>query len=86
MAERFALVIDKGAFVVEVVADSAADKASLQPEDVIVGFTGKEITTVDDLIQAIRSAQVGQEVEIIYWRGDNENTTYATLIKRPTPP
>lgn len=86
VVERFELAIDTGAFVVEVVADSPADKAGLQPEDIVVGFAGKEIPTVDDLIQAIRSAQVGQEVEIIYWRGDTENTTYATLIKRPTLP
>jgi serine protease Do len=86
VVERFALAVDKGAFVVEVVADSPADTAGLQPEDVIVGFAGEEIDTVDDLIQAIRSAQVGQEVEITYWRGDIEDTTYATLIKRPTLP
>lgn len=86
VVERFDLTIATGAFVVEVVADSPADTAGLQPEDVIVGFAGKEITTVDDLIQAIRSAQVGQEVAIIYWRGDTETTIYATLVERPTLP
>ncbi|MFC1952472.1 S1C family serine protease, partial [Chloroflexota bacterium] len=83
--ERFALVIDKGAFVVEVLADSPADIAGLQPEDVIVGFASEEIDTVDDLIQAIRSSQIGQQVQITYWRGENKSTTYATLIERPLP-
>jgi len=83
VVERFDLVADKGAFVVEVVADSPAGIAGLQPEDVIVSFAGEEIDTVDDLIQAIRSAQVGQRVEITYWRGEAESTTYATLIERP---
>ncbi len=84
--ETFNLAIDKGAFVVEVVAGSPAGKAGLQREDIIVAFGGREIDTVDDLIQTIRSAQVGQEVAITYWRGDTENTTQATLIERPTSP
>ncbi|MBA7677164.1 putative serine protease HtrA [subsurface metagenome] len=83
VVERFNLTIDRGAFVVEVVADSPAGTAGLQPDDVIVSFAGKEIDTVDDLIQAIRSAKVGQEVAITYWRGDTETTTTATLIERP---
>ena len=84
--DRFALVIDKGAFVVEVVANSPSGIAGLQPEDVIVGFAGEDINTVDDLIQAIRSAKVGQKVEITYWRGKSKNTTSSTLIERPTLP
>ena len=86
VVERFELVVDKGAFLVEVVAGSPADKAGLKPEDAITGFAGDEIDTVDDLIIAIRSAQVGQEVEIIYWRGAVQSTTSATLIERPGTP
>jgi hypothetical protein len=29
---------------------------------------------------------VGQEVEIVYWRGETKSTTYATLIERPGTP
>ncbi|MFC1958701.1 S1C family serine protease [Chloroflexota bacterium] len=86
VVERFDLVVDKGTLLVEVVADSPAGIAGLKPEDVIVGFAGEDIDTVDDLIQAIRSAQVGQKVEITYWRGESRNTTSATLIERPTLP
>ena len=86
IVERFELAIEQGAFIVEVVAGSPAAKAGLKPEDVITSFAGEEIDTVDDLIVGIRSAQVGQEVEIIYWRDKTEHTTYATLIERPTLP
>jgi len=86
IVERFDLAIDKGAFLGEVVADSPADRAGLQTKDVIISFAGEEIATVDDLIIAIRSAQVGQEVEITYWRGETENTTCTTLIERPRSP
>ncbi len=86
VVERFSLAVEKGAFLVEVVASSPSDIAGLQSEDVIVGFAGSEIDTVDDLIQAIRSAKVGQEVEIIYWRGAVQSTTSTTLIERPDTP
>jgi len=83
VVERYSLAVDKGAFLVEVVANSPAGIAGLQPEDVIVGFAGKKIENVEDLIEAIRSAKVGQKVEIIYWRGEVQSTTSATLIERP---
>ncbi|MFC1957354.1 S1C family serine protease [Chloroflexota bacterium] len=80
------LTIDRGALITSLAPDSPADKAGLKQYDVIIGFAGKEIDTVDDLIQAIRSAQIGQEVTITYWRGNSENTASATLIERPIAP
>lgn len=81
--QEYHLAVDKGTLVVEVSAGSPAGIAGLKSEDVIVGFAGKEITSVDNLIQAIRQAQVGQKVEIIYWRGATKNTATATLVERP---
>ncbi len=81
--ERFGLTIDKGVFIVEVVAGSPADRAGLQSYDVITSFAGKETDTVDELILGIRGASIGEEVEIVYWRDNAEHTTYATLIRRP---
>ncbi len=75
------LAVDEGAFIVEVVSDSPADKAGLEGNDVIVGLDDEEISTAQDLVQAIHSCQVGQEVEITFWRGGVKRTTYATLSK-----
>lgn len=86
IATRFGLAVNQGSLVTEVAPNSPADKAGLEPGDVIVGFEDKEITNTDDLIQAIRASQIGQEVEITYWRDDIKSTTYATLIKSPPPP
>jgi serine protease Do len=79
------LAVDKGAFVVTVASGSPADEAGLKAGDVITSFAGKEIGTVDDLIQAIRSAQIGQKVEITYWRGKNKTTADITPIESPPP-
>lgn len=82
---RFDLSVDSGAFVTDIVAGSPADKAGLREGDVIVSLNNEEITGNQDLQQAIISSQIGQEVEIIYWRGTTRNTTRATLIETPPP-
>ncbi len=86
VATRFGLAVNQGTLLTEVASSSPADKAGLEPGDVIVSFDSKEITNTDDLIQAIRATQIGQEVEITYWRDDTKYTTYATLIESPPPP
>ncbi len=82
---RYKLAVDKGTLITEVAPGSPADNAGLAVGDVIVSLAGKEITTAQELIQAIHSSQIGQEVEITSWRGNTKNTTYATLIERPPP-
>ena len=82
---RYSLAVDKGVFVTEVAPDSPADKAGINAGDVIVGFQGEEVTTAQELIQAIHSSQIGQEVEITFWQGDTKKTTEATLIESPPP-
>ena len=83
--QRYNLAVDKGAFIVYVADDSPADKAGLKPGDVITRYAVDKIDSVDDLIQAIRASQIGQEVEITYCRSENTRTTHATLIESPPP-
>jgi len=85
VATRFGLAVNQGTLITEVVPNSPADEAGLESGDVIVDFGDREITNTDDLIQAIRATQIGQEVEITYWRDDTKSTTYATLIESPPP-
>jgi serine protease Do len=80
---RYNLAVDKGALVTEVAAPSPADEAGIKPGDVITGFDGDEITSADDLIEAIHSSEIGQRVEITFWRGEAQSTTYATLAESP---
>ena len=79
------LAVDKGAFITYVEPGSPADEAGIEPEDIIVSLNGEEIATAQELVQAIHSRQIGQKVKIVFWRGDTENTTYATLIESPPP-
>ena len=76
---------DKGALITYVDPDSPADKAGLEPDDIIVSLNGQEIATAQQLIQAIHSSQIDQRVKITFWRGDAKNTIYATLAESPPP-
>jgi len=85
LVARYELAVDKGVFVTEVASDSPADKAGIKPGDVIVSLDGTETAIAEDLIKAIHSGQIGQEVEITFWRGETKNTTTAILAERPPP-
>ncbi|MFC1974637.1 S1C family serine protease [Chloroflexota bacterium] len=85
LALRYNLAVDEGAFISEVAAGSPADKAGLQAEDIIVNMNGKETPTAQELIQTIHSSQIGQEIEITFWRGETKNTTRAILAENPSP-
>jgi len=84
IAAYYDLAVDQGTLITVLSTGSPADKAGLKVNDIIVGFDDKEIASTDDLIQAIRATQIGQEVAITYWRGETKSTTYATLIESPS--
>jgi len=82
--DGYNLSVDSGALVVEVATDSPAAKAGLQADDVIVGFDGVEITSNNELVDAIRSHQPGDKVQITFWRGSQQMQVEVTLVQRPS--
>jgi serine protease Do len=82
---RYNLTINYGAFISIVVDNTPAATAGLKVGDIIVNFNGKDTKTANDALSAIHSAQVGQTVDITYWRGSSQYTTQATLIESPPP-
>ncbi|MCD6600043.1 MAG: trypsin-like peptidase domain-containing protein [Dehalococcoidia bacterium] len=79
------LSVNEGAFVVELVSGSPADIAGLREGDVIVRFGDKKITNVDDIVQTIHNSQIGQKVEITFFRGESSKTVWAQLQESPAP-
>jgi serine protease Do len=79
------LSVDEGALITTVSPGSPADDAGLEEGDVIVGLDGEEITNAQTLIQGIHDREIGSEVEIVYWRGDTQDTTHAVLSESPPP-
>ncbi len=79
------LSVDKGAVIAYIEPGSPAEKAGLEVLDVIIQFNSKEITTAEELLQAIHSSEVGEEVKITYVRGDNTKTTNTRLTQSSAP-
>ncbi len=83
---RYRLAVDTGVLVTNVAAGSPADEAGLRAGDVITEFGDQEMIGVDELLIAIHSSQIGQAIEITYWRGDTKSTAWSVLTESPPPP
>jgi len=84
LAAAMDLSVDRGALIVEVIADSPADAAGLRENDIIIRFGSQEISNIADLVRAIRASEIGEEVEIVFVRGEDIKTTSARLVEYPT--
>jgi len=82
-AKKHGLKIDHGAILVEVVEDSPAGRVGLERGDIIIVFDGKPIKNMDELIEAIRSKDVGDKVKVTYLRDDKKTTVQLTLAEKP---
>jgi S1-C subfamily serine protease len=76
---QFGITADQGAFVVEVEPGSGAEDAGLQPGDVVLEVNGEQVTSSEDLGNTVRSAEIGDELEITIERDGEQQTVTATL-------
>jgi serine protease Do len=79
LASTFGLSEGKGAYVSAVTAGSPAEKAGLQPEDVILSADGREIQDNSDLSRYIASKGPGTAVKLEVLRGKDRKTVSVTL-------
>lgn len=80
---QYDLSIDYGALIVEVISNSPADIAGLENWDIVIEFGGEDINNIEELSTAIRSYEPGETVGITFVRGEEQQTTEATLSQRP---
>ncbi|MDP9820081.1 trypsin-like peptidase domain-containing protein [Spirilliplanes yamanashiensis] len=72
-----------GAVVGSVTANGPAAKAGLREGDVITKVGDKVVGDSDDVISAVQSGTVGQQVTVTYTRNGQEATAQATLAEAP---
>lgn len=72
LASEEGLPVEEGALIVELTPDSEAEKAGVEPGDVIVAVDDDRIRTMDDLVLAVRRRAVGDEVSLTLWRDGRE--------------
>ena len=75
--------VDKGVINKNVIDKSGAQEAGLKDDDIITKFGDKEITTPDDLRNAVQSYKPGDKVMLSYLRNGKSNSVEIELGKTP---
>ena len=78
------LSVTAGALITNVTSGSPASKAGLRAGDVVTKIDDEGISTAAELISAIGSHQIGDQVEIVYYRGSAQQVASATLEESPS--
>ncbi|MEO6550312.1 MAG: PDZ domain-containing protein [Ferruginibacter sp.] len=71
--------VTEGAKVIEVIKESAAEKAGLKKDDIITKVGDEKITDGDELSEVITSKKPKEVVKVTYLRNGKESSTKATL-------
>ncbi|HCO03382.1 MAG TPA: protease DO family protein [Actinobacteria bacterium] len=86
LANQLGLKVKSGALIVALAPGGPASKTSIKPNDVIVSFDGKAITTSEELGTAILARKPGDVVPVIVVHPDGTRSTVSvTLGTRPLP-
>jgi serine protease Do len=82
--QYYHLSVDAGALIISVGSGSPADEAGLRAGDVITNMDAEDISTAAELTSAIGSHQIGDQIEIVYYRGNVQKVANATLEESPS--
>lgn len=85
LVKAFNLKDVKGAAVSRIENDSPAEKAGLALGDIIVAANGKQVKNSFDLRNVIGLLQIGDSVELEYYRGEEKRETKAVIGKQVRP-
>jgi serine protease Do len=87
LAEKLGAPKDlRAPFVTNVTPGEPADKAGIQPYDVILEVNGKKVGSSTELIGAITSVTVGDTAKVKLSRNGKEKTVGVKIAKRPGTP
>jgi serine protease Do len=79
VARKFNLDADSGVVVIQIIPESPAERAQLQPGDVIVGIGDKQLDSMEALQREIRTRKAGDSVVLVAMRGSEEGRVKVTL-------
>ena len=101
VADTYNLPVEQGVVVEDVTSSSAAAKAGLQGGerevvvagesyvlggDIIVAFDGKQITSIEQLRDAISGKKPGDKVTLVIYRNASKQSVTVTLGRQPSSP
>lgn len=85
IAESLGLQDESGALVTEVIKNSPARAAGIEPGDVIRKYDGRKVATMRDLPRLVALTKENREVDIELWR-NNHNHNIRVTIGMPDAP
>ncbi len=86
LAESFGLKKSTGAIIAGVLKGGPADKAGMQPGDILVSVEDKNVTDMADMLNQIAQLTPGKKARIVVLRRNQETTLNVTIGMRPKAP
>ncbi len=86
LAESFGLKKASGAIIAGVLKGGPADKAGMQPGDILVSVEDKAVTDMADMLNQIAQLTPGKKAKMVVLRRNQENTLNITIGMRPKAP
>jgi serine protease Do len=83
LAKSFGAKDTKGVLISDVVPDSPAAKAGIQPGDILLEFDGKKTDGPGDLQRAVGLAAPGNSAKMKVWRDQGEKTLEVRIGEAP---
>jgi serine protease Do len=83
MGEFFHIEGGKGAVVTSVVDGSAAQRAGIRTDDVVIELEGEPVTNANELMSRVAMHKPGSEIGLAVMRDGKRKTFNVTLDKRP---
>jgi len=83
LLDNLGLKKPQGVFVNRVFAGAPADKAGIQPMDVIIEFDGKPTRSANELVDLVSNTRVGKNVDVVLIRDKKRKTVRVTVAEQP---
>lgn len=85
-AQAMGLSPARGAWVVEVMADGAAQKAGIKPMDVVLDIAGRAVAAPGDVMGILAGLESGIKVPVRVWREGGPHELTLIVPERTSPP
>jgi S1-C subfamily serine protease len=79
IAQALSTGTDRGVLVRDVATGDPAARAGLRPGDVVTGFAGQPVTTVEEFLGELRRVEPGQTIQLTLVRNAAEQTVEVTV-------
>lgn len=75
--------VPQGAYIQEVIDGGPADKAKIEPGDIVIKINGQIIDSENKISEIISKSKIGSDLELTIWREDKELKVTAKVEESP---